>query len=420
MNEVEIFLRLILAIGIGALVGTEREKFAKKRDEYVFGGIRTFILISLLGALSGIFALEGNFAVFALAFLATSALVAISYHYSTKLSGGKSMGLAGEIGALLVFILGHFVFTDHLILSVALSILIATVLYLKEKLHKTLQSISEEEVYGTLAFAIIAFVVLPFLPNQAYGPLEVLNPYTIWLMVVLICAIGYIGYLLTRIFGSRNGIGLTGFLGGLVSSTAVTLAMAEKSKDEKNKTPANMLVLGAVVANTVMFIRVATAVLIVNSSLLPALLPALLVMGIVGIIFAGLLWQSSGKSCCETEVEHKSPFRLEPALTFGAFFAVVLFGLKAAQVYFGSAGIYLASVLSGFIDVDAVTLSMATIAGNGLTAEIAASAIILAVMSNTMIKLGYAFFFGSREFSKKLGLIMGIMIALGLLAVFML
>jgi len=418
MTEFDLFLRILLAMALGLLVGAEREKFAKKRDDYVFGGIRTFTLIAILGAISGLFYLENNPWVLLLSFSALSALVLISYYFSVKLSDGKGIGITGEVAAILVFLSGFLTFTDHVLISVVISILTATFLYLKERLHDLLKRVSEEEIYSTFVFAIIAFVVLPFLPNQAYGPLDVLNPYTIWFMVVLICAIGYIGYFLTRVLGPKNGIGLTGFLGGLVSSTAVTMTMAEKSKREKNKNSVNMLVFSTIVANTVMFARVAASVLIVNSSLLAELLPALAVMALAGIVSAGITWFSSSKSCCETKVEHKSPFRVSPALKFGAFFAVILFTLKAAEIYFGSTGIYIASLLSGFVDVDAVTLSMATIAGTGLSANIAATAIILAVMSNTIIKLGYSYVFGSKEFSKKVGLIMAVMIILGLITIF--
>jgi uncharacterized membrane protein (DUF4010 family) len=419
MVELEILLRLLLAIGIGALIGTEREKFAKKRDKLVFGGIRTYSLISLLGAISGIFILEKNVYVLILSFSALAIILSISYYCSTNLTKGKEIGLTGEVAALLVFFNGFMVFSSHILLSVAIAILIASLLYLKERIHSLLKKISEKEVYATLVFAVIAFVMLPFLPNKTYGPFGVFNPYKIWLMIVLICGIGYVGYFLIRLFGSRKGIGLAAVLGGLVSSTAVTMTMAQRSKEGKNTASPNMLVFGTIIANTVMFVRVAVAVFIVNSVLLKELLPALAAMAFVGFVSAGIIWFSSNKADSEAKVEHKSPFSMTHALKFGAFFAIVLFLLKAAQIYFGNTGTYIASLLSGFIDVDAVTLSMATIAGTGISESVAATAIILAVMSNTIIKLGYSFVFGSKEFSKKVGIVMGIMVSLGLAIVFL-
>lgn len=418
MEEWNIFLRIILAIGLGALVGTEREKFAKKRDRFVFGGIRTFTLIALLGALSGLFFLEGNEWVLVLSFPVLAVFIGISYHHSVYLSKGEGFGLTSEISALLVFLCGFMVFTKHVFLGIATAIIIATFLYLKERLHALLTKIKEEEVYSTLVFAIILFVVLPFLPNKTYGPLDVFNPYQTWFMVVLICGISYIGYFLVRIFGSKKGIGMTGFLGGLVSSTAVTMAMAQKSKDDKNKNSVNMLIFGTVIANTVMFIRVAVTVFIINSTLLKQFLPSILAMALTGAVSCAIIWYMGHKSESNAEVVHKSPFTIGPALKFGAFFVVVLFSLKIAQMYFGNTGIYVASMLSGFVDVDAVTLSMAAIAGIEIAEKVAATSIMLAVISNSIIKMGYSFVFGSKEFSRKLSLIMIIMVVLGVLALF--
>jgi len=237
-------------------------------------------------------------------------------------------------------------------------------------------------------------------------------------MVVLICGISYIGYFMIRIFGSKKGIIMTGLLGGLVSSTAVTMAMAEKSKDDKNRNSVNMMVFGTIVANTVMFIRVIVTVFIVNKTLLKEFVPSILAMSLAGIFSCGVFWFLGHKSQSKAEVVHKSPFRIAPALKFGVFFVVVLFSLKVAQMHLGSLGIYIASTLSGFVDVDAVTLSMATIAGTEISGKVAATSIMLAVISNTLIKMGYSIVFGSKEFSRKLGVIMIIMVLLGIAALF--
>ncbi|MFH1173997.1 MAG: MgtC/SapB family protein [archaeon] len=420
MTELELFLRLLLAIGLGCLIGIEREKFAKKRDKYVFGGIRTFALIALLGAVSSIFAIEQNNWALILSFSALTVFLAVSYYHSVNFSNGKGIGITGEIAALLTFLAGYLVFTEHVLLTVAFAILTTAFLYSREKLHALLRKISEQEVYSTLVFALIALVILPFLPDQAYGPFSVFNPHQIWLMVVLFCAIGYVGYFLMKIFGSKKGIVLTGVLGGIVSSTAVTMTMASKSRTEKDANVRNMLVFGTLLANTVMFVRVAIIVFIVNKTLLFALWPALLVMTIVGLIAVGIIWVSTARTKTVMKVEHKSPFSISTAVKFGLLFAIVLFLLKLAQTYFGNTGVYIASILSGFADVDAVTLSMSTIAGSSIIASIAAIAIILAVASNTIIKLGYSYIFGSKEFARKLAITMLIMVVLGLLTAFLL
>ena len=275
-------------------------------------------------------------------------------------------------------------------------------------------------MYSTLVFAIIAFVILPFLPNVPYGPLGVFNPYKIWLMVVFICGLSYVGYILIKIFGSKNGIGITGLLGGLVSSTAVTLSMAERSKKEQNLGVVKLLVFATLIANIVMFIRVLIEVYVINPPLLIKVLGPMLVMIITALISATVLWLRRDKSLKKStpEVSHKSPLRVAPAIKFGVLFALVLLIIKAAELYLGQTGIYAASVITGFVDVDAIVLSMANVAGASTSTDIAATAIILAVLSNTLIKFGYAAFFGSSEFKKRLGIIFGIIAAAGIISLF--
>lgn len=418
MQDIEIFFRLLLSLALGALVGAERERFAKRHDDFVFGGIRTFMFISLLGALSAFLSQELFPGLVLPVFMGLMVLLAIGYYTSVILSKGKGIGVTGEIAALLIFLIGMLTMSTHILLAVALAILITSFLYLKERLHGFLKKVSEKEVYSTLIFAIIAFVVLPFLPNQAYGPLEVLNPYKIWLMVVFICGMGYVGYILIKIFGSRQGIGITGLLGGLVSSTAVTLSMSERSKKETNISVVQILVLATILANIVMFIRVLIEVYFVNPNLLVKVVGPIAVMILVAGVSALVLWLRRDKHIKDghADVDHKSPLRLLPALKFGLLFAVVLLVIKAAQLYLGQTGIYAASIITGFVDVDAITLSMANIAGVSLSADIAATAIVLAVLSNTLIKFGYAALFGSKEFKKRLGVVFSLVFLSGLIA----
>ncbi|MBU0667064.1 MAG: MgtC/SapB family protein [Nanoarchaeota archaeon] len=423
MADFTIFLRFLLALLLGALIGAERERFAKLRDEYLFGGIRTFMFISLLGALSAYIA-EMYFSWFiAFSFSAVLILIAISYFAATKFSKGASIGLTAEITGLLVFIIGLITFKGELIFAVVLAIIITTVLYMRDTLHKLIKKVSREEMYGTLIFAIIAFVILPFLPNQTYGPLDVFNPYKIWLMVVFISGLGYVGYILIKLLGSKKGLGLTGFLGGLVSSTAVTMSFATSSKTEKNAKTVRLFVFATLIANAVMFVRVIIEVYVVNRMILGKLLIPLGVMFIVALAGAFYMWLSSKNSTTITnkaqkiEVTHTSPLSLGPALKFGLLFGVVLFVIKFAQIYFGNKGIFLASLVSGFVDVDAITLSMASLAGTEISAKVAATAITIAVMSNTVIKFIYAAIFGSKSFRKSLGVVFALMMVAGIVSI---
>jgi uncharacterized membrane protein (DUF4010 family) len=420
MAEVELLLRVGLALMLGALIGAERERYAKRDDEFVFGGIRSFTLLALMGSLAALLAVQFEWIVL-VAFLGVVSLIAISYSSAIALSQGRSIGAAGEFAALVVFLIGVLTQTSYLLLAVAVAIVTTTLLYLKHHLHDLLRSISEEEVYSTLTFAIVAFVILPFLPNQAYGPLGVLNPYKIWLMVVFICGMSYVGYVLMRIVGPDKGIGITGLMGGLASSTAVTIAFAQRSKEEQNPRISDLFVLATLLASGVMLVRTAVEVLVVNKTLLPELLAPLGVMLVTTLTCAAFFWlrQKDDSKAQKDEFPQESPFRLGPALKFGALFAVVLVAVKLAQQYAGQAGLYVASVVSGFVDADATTLSMAGMVGAGVTHKVAVTSIILAVMSNTGIKFVYAAMFGSARFRKRLGISFLLVMLSGLAALWL-
>ena len=422
MTEFLIFTRLLLALALGAIVGAEREKNAKKSDDFTFGGIRTFMFISLLGAMSALISTE-YFEWFIIpVFCGLMVFVGVGYYFAVKLSNGKSIGITGELAALLVFIIGFLSYTNHVLVSIAIAIITATFLYLKEWLHKFLKGVSEKEIYSALIFGILAFVILPFLPNQTYGPFSVFNPYKIWLMVVFISGLSFIGYVLIKVFDSKKGIALTGFLGGLVSSTAVTISFSGKSKEEKNAHIIKLLLFGVLVANTIMIVRVLIEVFVLNKALLSILIIPLAVMAATALLCSAYAWFTREKSTKEqkADVHHESPLNVSTALKFGILFAIVLFVIKLAQIYFGKTGIYIASIVSGFVDVDAITLSVANMAGGDISLKIAATAITLAVMSNIMVKFVYASIFGSKPFRRYLGIAMGLVILSGILTIWLL
>jgi len=256
--------------------------------------------------------------------------------------------------------------------------------------------ITREDVYATLKFAVITAIVLPVLPNQSFGPppLDVLNPYKIWLMVVFISGISFLGYVLVKVVGSRQGIGLTGLLGGMVSSTAVTLSFSQRSQRETEL--ARPFALAIVVAWTVMFSRVVIEVAALNVALLRILwLPMAAAMA-VGLAYGVYLYFVQ-RTDEEGDVAFANPFELGPAVKFGLLYAVILLVSKAAQMYLGNTGVYLSSVVAGLADVDAITLSMAELsrAAGGVDLTTASRAIVLAAMSNTVVKGGIVLTSGS-------------------------
>ena len=262
----------------------------------------------------------------------------------------------------------------------------------------------------------IALVVLPLLPNTPLDTFGVLNPRTIWLMVVLVTLIGYVGYVMIKIFGTEKGLSITGVLGGLVSSTVVAINMAAEAKARKDVIPS--AVFATTIASCTMFPRILLEVFVVNRALFFPLLLPLASMTVVGVVMALLLFRKRETS--ETNINLSNPFKLSPALKFGAFFTCVLLVSKLASIYFGQAGTYTTSLVAGLVDVNAITLSLATLAKTSHIEDgVAVSAITLAAMTNTLVKLCITYVLGSREFGSRIALIFLPMIAVGLLAIFL-
>jgi uncharacterized membrane protein (DUF4010 family) len=243
------------------------------------------------------------------------------------------------------------------------------------------------------------------LPNQSFGPppLDVLNPYRIWLMVVLISGISFLGYVLMKLVDARQGIGLIGLLGGLASSTAVTLSFAERSRQHDEL--AGAFALGIIMAWAVMFVRVLAAVAALNRSLLSVLWPALAASALAALAYAAYLYWTRRPDQQES-VQLANPFSLGPAIKFGLLYALILLITRTAELYFGQSGIYLSALIAGVADVDAITLSMAELSRSGAPGgghppgaalAVAANAVLLAILSNTLVKTGIVFATGSRQ-----------------------
>ncbi|MEE8182904.1 MAG: MgtC/SapB family protein, partial [Thermoplasmata archaeon] len=343
-------------------------------------------------------------------FIAFSALVAISYYASSQKG---SIGGTTEVATLIIFIVGGLVYFEHLIAAATVAVVTTAFLSVKPALHKLVERVSREDVYATLKLAILTIVILPILPNETYGWLGVLNPFYIWLMVVFIACIGFAGYVAVKVLGSRKGVGLTGLLGGLVSSTAVALAFAQRSKENPSLT--RSFAIGITVASMMMFPRILLEVAVLNQPLFWMLLGPMVVMTIVCAVAAVVLFFR--KEVGETEeVELKNPFSVRQALKFGLFFAIILLVAKAAQVHFADTGIYVASAFSGLMDVDAITLSMARLGGSHISNMTASIAIILAAISNTLVKGGIVVVLGTRQLSKYIIVIFGLAVAIGVVS----
>ncbi len=405
-----VFQHFLLALALGALIGLEREYARYKQRGHKYAGIRTFPLISLFGALAAFLSELFTPWLLIVAFAILGVLSALSYF---SVADRKHIGATTEIAGLLTFFLGVLSMEGEFILASTLAIIIAVLLYARSLLHHFAEKIKEKELSATLKFAVIALVILPFLPNKGYGPLEVFNPFLTWLMVVFISGISFIGYILLKWYG-QQGIALTGFLGGMVSSTAATISLANRSRKEKQLALA--LALAAVLATGVSFARILVEVFALNRELFVQVLIPLLLLMLLVLFFAWRLWKKASAAggsatalAARGKMELRTPFALKPAIKFAAIFASVLALAKIADFFLAEKGVYLASILSGVADVDAAALSLSRLAAEGMPLQLARNGIIVAALVNIMVKGGLAWWFGGRLFGRK---VLGVFVVL--------
>ncbi|HPS91384.1 MAG TPA: MgtC/SapB family protein, partial [Methanothrix sp.] len=337
--------------------------------------------------------------------------------YASSISTLGRIDFTAAVAAVVTFALGMLSgFPDSILLAVALAIITTWVLATRNITHRYVEALSETDLLDTLKMGIIALVIYPLLPESPMGPWGVLNPRQIWLFVVMVSLIGYAGYIAIRILGAERGLGITGILGGLVSSTAVTSSMATEVKENRDILPS--AVFATAIASCTMFPRILFIVLVVNRDLFFSLLPELLLMTLVGATLAYMLVRKN--TSLGKEVKVKDPFRIVPALKFGAFFAFVLIISKLANIYFGNAGFYATGIVSGLADVDAIALTMASLARSTVAPSVAAATISLAAITNTLVKLCIAYVLGTKEFGNKMALILLPTTAVGLLMLLLL
>ncbi len=385
--------KLGIAILIGALIGLERER-ARSGDDKTFAGIRTYPLISMLGFSSALVGSITSMWIYAAIFTGYAALITASHVFSARMGrfGGTS-----EISTFLVFVLGSLVFWNYIILAAIIAVVITILLSLKIQLHTFAGKVSEEDLYATLKFAIITVIILPLLPDKTYGPFNVLNPRLIWYMVVLISGISFVGYIFINFFGKDRGIGITGLMGGMVSSTAVTFSLSRRSAE--NPQLSGSCATGIILASTVMNLRIFIVTVVLNSELIKGIWLPLLILTITGLIISYVFSKKFRKDKHE-QINLRNPFELKSALLFGLLFGVIIFISKAAKVYFGTSGIYAASGLAGLTSVDAIVLSLAKLSTEALSHSVAIAAIIIAIISNTVVKGIIAVMLGSAVLKK--------------------
>ncbi|TCM82594.1 MgtC/SapB family protein [Rhodovulum steppense] len=412
MEDFELFRRLGLALAIGLLFGLERGWHARDEPEGErVAGLRTFGLTGLLGGVCGWLGMLVGPVFPGLAFVAMAALVAVTYW--AQIEENEDQGLTTEVALLLTFALGAAALLGDMAAAAAVAVVATALLSLKRVLHGWVARIRQFELAALVQLAVISVVILPLLPNRGYGPGAALNPHELWLAVVIVAGLSFLGYAAIRVAGAGLGAVITGLFGGLASSTSTTLALSRLVRSDARLGP--VMAIGVVLAGSVTFLRVLVVGTIFARDLLAPLLVPLGAMAAAGFAGAGVLALAAGRGQrSETDLDGLSnPLALGTALSFGAVLVGVVLATHYLQLWFGAGGVLAVAAASGVTDVDALTITVARMTRDGLGLETAAAAIVLAVSVNTAVKGGIAAVLGGGRFGLRVLAVYAVVLATG-------
>jgi uncharacterized membrane protein (DUF4010 family) len=386
------FAGVIVAILGGAAVGVERQHSGHATGpDARLGGIRTFTLLGTIAGIAGML-IESEQVVPATLLIAGGlALIVAGYVRASK----KDIDATTEVSA-------------------ALTTLTVLLLAEKPRIHGFVKRLDEPTMLAAARFAVMSVVILPLLPEGPYGPGPGFKPRELWMLVLLFSGMSFVGFILHRLSGNA-GYPLTGLIGGLVSSTSVTLTFARLSKTHREQH--SQLATGVAAASTILFLRVAVAVAILNAALLPTLARYLVAPFVVGLVAVGLAWRSLRGSKSEAP-QMKNPLQLKNAIELAALFQVVLYAVFYVRQWVGDAGLLAGGFILGLTDVDALTMSMTRSVSTGTSIESACRAILMGIIANSIMKAVLSFGIGKGRFRVQAGLAMLAMAAAGAAALF--
>jgi len=393
VDSKQVILSFLVAVLLGFLIGLERER-KREQQGSIFAGIRTFPLIALFGAVVGTLTQAVSPWVLVASFLPLAVLIALAYWRETV---GEKVGGTTQVAVLVAYGLGVLAGYGQFIPALAGSVITTGMLSMRTELRRLAGAVSREDLYAVVQFAVVSLVVLPLVPNETFGPWGVWNPRTIWLLVVLISGLSFVGYVASKLIGATRGIGWSGLLGGLASSTAVTMSFSERSK--KQPTLGIVYAIGVLAASAVMVPRLWVLLGVLQPRLI---LPTLIPLGVLFVVttVGGLTALRKRNREHLEGAKVNNPFELRTALQFAVLFSIILLAAKAAQVYLGEQGLYLASALAGVTQLDAITLTLAHQVGSGLDVHVAARSLAIAAATNSLFKAGLAMTLGTRAFGR--------------------
>ena len=383
MEQLELFSRLGIALSIGLLIGLERGwQLREQAEGERTAGLRTFALAGLLGGASAITASVSSPLFLAAAFLAFAAAFTVFSWLEAKAE--HKFSVTGVVAGILTFTLGAYAVLGDRSVAVASAVAMAVLLALKQPLHSWVKRLSWPELRAVLVLLAMTFLLLPILPNHTIDPWDVFNPAELWLLTILVAAMSFVGYIAVRVAGDHAGILLTGVAGGLASSTATTLSLARMARQQTESAP--LLAAGILFAGLTMMVRIGVILGLLNEQLLMVTILPLAGGAVTLFAAAAGLLHFSRHQQSDLAVLLRNPFDLATALKLAAVIAAVMFLAKLLSTYAGDFGVLALAALSGLVDVDALTLSVARLGYpiDGINA--AANAILLCAAVNTATK----------------------------------
>lgn len=397
MDPMSLIGDLAIALGCGAVIGFERGwSLRDQADGTRPAGLRTFSLIGLVGGMAG---LAGPGWPVAAAVIAIAGLLGLGYWRASLTD--RDVSLTSVIAGVLAVLLGAAATLGHGLPAAMTAVVATIILSAKPVTHRLLKKVEPQEMSAALRLLLISVVVLPVLPDQGYGPYQALNPFKLWLMVVAISGLSFLGYVAVRLGDARRGVLFAGIFGGLVSSTATTLALARMARQQPLVAPA--AAAGALAAWIVMCARVVLVVYVLSPALALALALPMAAMAGTGMLLTLWFLRLGGNGAADAPPAPGNPFELASALRFAALLAGIMLVSRWVESRYGAAGLDILAVISGIADVDAITLSIASgQTGQGIGPAAAAEVITLAAVTNTMVKAGLGAYAGGRTLATRL------------------
>ncbi|KIC94912.1 MgtC/SapB family protein [Flavihumibacter solisilvae] len=404
--ENNVFLLLGISLGLGLLVGMQRE-YSNSR----IAGIRTFPLITLTGTICGLLADELGILAIAAGLAGIVAMMIMANLQKTGQEKEMS-GMTTEVAAILMYSVGAYMVFGPLPVALVVTGVVAVLLHAKPELHGLVSKLGAKDQRAIMQFVLISLVILPVLPDKSYDRFDVLNPRDIWLMVVLIVGISLTGYFIYKIYGEKAGALLGGILGGLISSTATTVSFARRARGAEQTVRLAAFVI--LTASAVSVIRVLIEIGIVAPQSFRVMVFPIGAELLVMIILTVLLFIRNAKEKSELP-EQQNPAELKSALVFGILYAAISFASAWVKAQFGQGALFVVAIVSGLTDMDAITLSTAKMAENkSIDTTLGWKLILIAALSNMVFKGAMATVLGGWKLGRQVCLLFGIALAAGI------